>query len=212
MSDRYDISARGGRSPGGFTIIEILVVLFIVAIMAGLAAPIVGEMMRSSALRAGTSQIATAIRRTRNMAIMSGKVYCFRFIPRPSLDDQQEVGMYLAAGPISGAITPPFWPEDRIAAGGDPAVVENEPPIHVGSVGLPRQVEVAFDLTQQCLMFLPDGSAWREGMLPPLQITVMLSEDVTGSDTPSDFATRERQIISIGCLTGRIAVSDRKEE
>jgi len=190
--------ARGDR---GFTVLEMLAVLFIVVIAAGLAVPAVRTMMTSSSLRAGATQIGDALLRARNLAITSGKLHCLRIVPSPDQDGRDEAQIIQLPGmPVDN---PP-------AATWDAWIVADR---DRGGETLPPQVSARFtDSSQYYILFLPDGSAWRYGMIPSSTITVYLREDY--SQTSKDTATyddNERRIISIGSLTGRITVGRRVE-
>jgi type II secretory pathway pseudopilin PulG len=68
-------TGRRRNAPGGFTIIEVIVVLLIVMILAGMIVPAVAAGMRSTRLREAANETATAFRRARDMAITAGEIY-----------------------------------------------------------------------------------------------------------------------------------------
>lgn len=178
----------GGRA--GFTTVELVVVLLIVAILGGMIAPVVGSAVRGSILRSATSQAATALRRARNMAIAKGMPHCLRFVQgEPPLAEIYSV--------------------DEIP-GSDPA-----PPAgtgrSAGGVSLPEGSVVAFVDSSEppsYAIFLPDGSAWawRPGAVAPWPASARVRIELDAARAHGLII--ERQEIAIRALTGRIDIGE----
>lgn len=62
---------RPPRAPAGFTLIELIVTLFVVALVAGLAVPAIGRGGENIRARADVSRFAALLRHTREQAIMA---------------------------------------------------------------------------------------------------------------------------------------------
>ena len=61
----------------GFTLIELIIVLFLIGIIAGLAGLYVGKGSGSLELKKFTKDVSTAMRFARNHAVSEKKIYCF---------------------------------------------------------------------------------------------------------------------------------------
>ncbi len=173
-----------GRKVGGFTALELMAVVFIVMIMAGITVPVAMRGIRQSRMRSAASQVASGLRRARNLAIASGEVYCARFVPlAPPAIERARVDVYRLKESEIG-VTPPVWQtlddEGRIA----------------GGVMLPAHTTLLGG--QELILFLPDGSAWRPGMSSPNIVRVIPSAEYT-DPTHNDWWK-----ITVRSLSGRI--------
>lgn len=63
------VAPRSPRAPAGFTLIELIVTLFVVALVAGLAVPAIGRSGETIRARADVSRFAALLRHTREQAI-----------------------------------------------------------------------------------------------------------------------------------------------
>jgi type IV fimbrial biogenesis protein FimT len=64
---------RARRKPGGFTLLELLITLSIVAILLGLAIPSIGNLLAEARLRGHSSELSLALARARMRAVDLGK-------------------------------------------------------------------------------------------------------------------------------------------
>jgi Tfp pilus assembly protein FimT len=173
-----------------FTALELLFVLLIIVIAGGLVAPVVGSMLRSSALQAGASQVASALQKARNLAIRSGKVHVMRVVASEAPGTKGAQSAIYRLGEITELTRPMTQVEWDQFEAADKDVS--------GSV-LPVEVEVAFSGINDYIIFMPDGSAWCDGMMQPVPLEVGLLEKYWR-------AGREYQVVSITSLTGRVTV------
>ena len=67
----------GDSKRAGFTLIELIVVLFLVGIIAGLAGLYIGKDTGSLELKKFTREVSTVMRYARNRAVTEKKIYCF---------------------------------------------------------------------------------------------------------------------------------------
>lgn len=70
-SDRHEV---GGRPAGGFTLVELMVAVVLVAVFAGLAVPSLSSTMERAEARQTARELANAFRRARNQAMSRGEV------------------------------------------------------------------------------------------------------------------------------------------
>lgn len=172
------------RAARGFTAIEIVVVLLIVMILAGMVVPAVATGVRSSKLRQAASETATALRRARSMAITEGEIYGVdmnRVVPVDELRDRAAV--------IRIHPAPDFSLQTSTSAGG---------------AMLPGGVNFAGgSLTR--LFFLPDGSAAVESGVTWVPVRLVYYKPGTTMSEPGRYE------ISVRPLTGRIEVSELKD-
>lgn len=94
---------RGGH--GGFTLLELLVVLGVAGILIGISARSVGPMVRSTRFRAGVQDVSHALRTARQLAVVSGEVYCVSF----RFEDGNKNGIWEPGPPRDEALTGAFW-------------------------------------------------------------------------------------------------------
>ena len=66
-------SAAARRGSGGFTLIELLVVLVIIALVTGIASPFLVRSATTPSIDGLAREIATGLRKTRAMAVLTGK-------------------------------------------------------------------------------------------------------------------------------------------
>jgi len=178
----------GRRDAGGFTMIELVAVILIVMILAGLAAPAMGRGIRQSKMNTAAAQVATGLRRARSLAITRGRVHCAVFVSAANaseiviwdiLDDG--VGVPDGATELNALREAPDPNPQRARGGG----VQLEDATTFGS------------LPQAFVAFLPDGSAWGPGMNAVTAFTVKPLND----NNPLDI--RE---IRVGSLSGNISI------
>ena len=179
MSER-----RQRPSDRGFTVIELVTVLLIVMILAGMVVPAVVSGMRSSKLREAASETATAFRRARSLAISAGEIYGVdmnRVVPVEELRDRTAaIRIYPA---------PDFTLDISTPAGG---------------AMLPGGVNFkGTSLTR--LFFLPDGSAVVESGDSLRPVEVVYFKPGASVPEPGRFE------ITVRPLTGRIEVSELKD-
>jgi prepilin-type N-terminal cleavage/methylation domain-containing protein len=126
--------ARHGQSKG-FTIVELLIVVAIIAVMAAVSLPMLAGYFRLASVRRGASEVASEIQRARTKSIQKnanfGTVFC-----------------------IVSTTQYQFFPEDVVNAG--PGAVG---PTQEGQVFMTRQGFAAADLYNQAgpLYSLPNG-------------------------------------------------------
>ncbi len=147
-SKRLEIDSR---TQGGFSLLELTIVLLIVLVVAGIAIPnIIGE-MHTSKMRGGVSDFASLIESQRLYAIKNNQYYSTYLIPGAgSVPDQVYVDM------ISKTTNAP-------ASGGDlgTGVVSGEP----GTTGDPV-IEVPAEVSQQPAASAPNTSNLKSQLLP----------------------------------------------
>lgn len=177
--------AHGQRpSDRGFTVIEIITVLLIVMIVAGMVVPAVASGLRSSKLREAASETATAFRRARSMAISAGEIYSCQPVPLPGDPDRYQVTIHKAHDDGSPDLTFP--------AGG-----------HM----LPSRVKFTEQdpVSPANIIFLPDGSITGGGFATPAEVWI-----VHEGESPPYYG-KPHYVISFRPLTGRILVSELKD-
>ena len=173
-----------GRKVGGFTALELMAVVFVVMIMAGIVVPVAMRGVRQSRMRSAASQVASGLRRARNLAIASGEIYCARFVPlAPPAVERARVDIYqlreneIGTGPLTWQT---LDDEGRIA----------------GGVRLPAHTTLLSG--QELILFLPDGSAWDPGMQVPSGVRVQPSAEYT------DPLRNDSWNVTVRSLSGRI--------
>jgi len=178
----------GRRDAGGFTMIEIVVVIFIVMILAGIAAPAMGRGIRQSKMNTAAAQIATGLRRARSLAITRGRVHCAVFVSTANSSEiviwdilDEGVGIPDDPAELNALREAPDANPQKARGGG----VQLEGAATFGS------------LPQAFVAFLPDGSAWGPGMNAVKALTVKPLND----NNPLDI--RE---IRVGSLSGNISI------
>ena len=67
----------GESKRAGFTLIELIIVLFLVGIIAGLAGLYIGKDTGSLELKKFTKEVSAVMRSARNRAVSEKKIYCF---------------------------------------------------------------------------------------------------------------------------------------
>jgi hypothetical protein len=185
------------RKVGGFTALELMAVVFTVMIMAGIVVPVAMRGVRRSRMRSAASQVASGLRRARNLAIASGEVYCARFVPLappPVEVKRARVDVYqLKESEI--VVTPPVWQtlddEGRSA----------------GGVMLPAHTtlaSLASPTPHELILFLPDGSAWDPGMQVPSGVRVQPSAEYTEYSAEGTPLHNDCWSITVRSLSGRI--------
>ena len=75
--------ANNGRLAGrrGFTLVELMVVVIIIAIVSALAIPVIGKQLRERRIHQGAQEIAIAYRNGRSLAMARGAAVLVRFDP-----------------------------------------------------------------------------------------------------------------------------------
>ncbi len=172
----------GRRGTGGFTIIELLIVIFIFMILAGLVAPVFGRGIRQARMNTAAAQVATALRRARSLAINNGSMYGVRFA-QPTAEDPWKAVIHVVPETEIGSAD--LWADNDTG----------------GGALLDHQVEVTSPTPLPSgIFFMPDGSAWGLGMVTPPVITVALKEEYAQAGIDDS-----RQIM-VGSLSGSISV------
>ena len=69
------------RNSRGFTLLELLVVLAILALMVGLVMPVLGHSIRHAALQGASAEIRAAVRNAGMAAVTEGRITIFRGDP-----------------------------------------------------------------------------------------------------------------------------------
>jgi general secretion pathway protein H len=71
---RFSIRISGGK---GFTLIELIIVLFVIGIASGLVGIVVSRSSGNFELKNFTKDLSTVLRYARNQAVTEKKIYCF---------------------------------------------------------------------------------------------------------------------------------------
>ena len=177
---------RPRRADRGFTVIEIVVVLLIVMILAGMVIPAVTAGVRSSKLREAASETATAFRRARSMAIAAAEIYG---VYLNQVSDFAELRDRSASVQIHPA--PDLSGDTSVSAGGVML------PGGVNFVGGPSELTWIF--------FMPDGTAALASAEMWKPVKLVYFKPGASAPEPGRFE------ITIRPLTGRIQVSQRKD-
>jgi type IV fimbrial biogenesis protein FimU len=74
MSNEPDRETVGSHPAGGFTLVELMVVVVLVAVFAGLAVPSLSSTLQRADARQTARELANAFRRARNQAMSRGEV------------------------------------------------------------------------------------------------------------------------------------------
>ena len=183
------VSERRQRpSDRGFTVIELVTVLLIVMILAGMVVPAVVSGMRSSKLREAASETATAFRRARSMAISAGEIYCAQPVALVGVPDRYQVTIFKAQDDGS--------PDTNFPAGGHmlPSRVKftEQDPVSPGNI-----------------IFLPDGSIAGAGFVSPTEVWIVDEDESPPYNDASNV--KPHYVVSFRPLTGRIEVSELKD-
>ncbi len=140
---------------GGFTLVEVMVVLLIGIIVAAISIPTVAGVMRSSRLSGSTISLAAMVRSARSRAISTMEVHCLEIV---------ETGP-----PGEKIIEARVYPE---GASGDPDRQVSSARLETGIV---CEADPAPELI---LEFQPDGSARYDGVSTPFSLwEVKLAHD-----------------------------------
>jgi prepilin-type N-terminal cleavage/methylation domain-containing protein len=83
----------GKHVSGGFSLIEILIVLVILSILAGVAVPSLNGVFRESRARGVTAQLAADISHARMLAVRSGRGASLQFTGPTSYEVREGVGV-----------------------------------------------------------------------------------------------------------------------
>jgi prepilin-type N-terminal cleavage/methylation domain-containing protein len=177
------------RREAGWTLVEVLAVLFILAILAGLSAPVVVQMARADRLRSASTAVSGALLRARSLAISSGEIYCMRLTP------------WSETAPARACVY--RVSEEDLASIASWGVADWEVRLS-GSLALPPETQCSSGGAY--LMFLPDGSAAGPSFAaPPTPAFTVLP-----APGYEHYAYDESQETAVHPITGRIVVGPRK--
>ncbi len=147
-----------GTISAGFSLIELLVVMGIIAAMAAVALPAISQYVRNYQIRGATQQVVGELQAARNKAITKNVNLGVVFITRSATtyqwaieDDQTGVGA--SRSTTRPTLNPAFLGNAQTGAGADVAQVS---PVFT----LPPRIQ--FDTT--CPAPAPTGGAWKSGM------------------------------------------------
>ncbi len=87
-----------GASEGGFTIVELLTGIMVIAVMAGIAVPQVLDMLLAYRLRTAALQVASVLHHSRQSAVSTLRRYRFRFEPAEGPDPGGAYHLEIADG------------------------------------------------------------------------------------------------------------------
>lgn len=134
-------------------------------------------------MRSAASQVASGLRRARNLAIASGEIYCAHFHnPDPLFKEAHpRVDLYWVRA-TDGVPGLGFTGWSTLGTG--------------GGVNLPGGTQMAF--SQEFVAFLPDGSAWGPETLVPQPIKVEPAPDY------ADPSRNDSWLVTVRSLSGRI--------
>ena len=159
----------------GYTVIEMLTVLFIIVIVGALIAPGLGQLMKRSKVSSSVAAVAGALRTARALAITTNDVYHVRV--------HTSGGEYWLSA---------VWvrDEDKRHVVPVPALAENE----YETLASGRLEEGTRLTSGQALLFWPDGSAWWDPSFPEVIFTVEV-EDPDEHDTPVRIRVRASGVV-----------------
>jgi prepilin-type N-terminal cleavage/methylation domain-containing protein len=174
------------RRPGGFTLVEMLLVLAVLMMMAGLVWPSVTRLYSEHSLRQAAEGVRVRLTAARVNAIATGIAYQFRFEPSGRRFVVLPVSSDDAAG-TPGQSTRPAWK----VSGALPYKVQFELPLNPQAAatipvqplpqdlfaGLPDGAQLASVNWSPPVLFYPDGSAdnFVLGFVDQRQQTVQLT-------------------------------------
>jgi type II secretory pathway pseudopilin PulG len=158
-------------------------VIFIIMILAGLAAPVAGRGIMQSRMNSAAAQAVTALKAARNRAITKGRVHCAVF------DNSVGQSKIVTWDIIDEGLGVPSSLPTLPAAGWERA----------GGAQLEKGATFGA-LPQAFIVFLPDGSAWGPGMqaVREFKVTPDAEHDVPGT-------LDERRIV-VGSLSGSVSI------
>ena len=106
MRERIPKPACTPSPPCGLTLVELLVVLFIMSIMLAIAVPIVRPPVEARAVREGARMVSTALTSARTRAIQTGRPVGVMFEPSDAAGRTAAVLHYVqVAAPMSGTLS-----------------------------------------------------------------------------------------------------------
>ena len=112
----------GGRRPGGFTLLELMVVMFIIALAAGIVAPSIGRSTDALRVRAEVATFSAVLRQAREQAITTRKAH--RVVVDPA---EHQVRVLVGDDVKRTRAFPARWTVDAPGATGTGLAVRFEP-------------------------------------------------------------------------------------
>jgi general secretion pathway protein H len=185
------------RKPGGFSLVELMIVLAIMALVFGLAAPRIAKEMSVLHLRTTAKQIAASLRWARSQALSTGKVYNAIFD-----GSGQRVIISDYAGTLDAADTKLVG---SAGEGGSQAEVENS------DAAMPKQVLKIFDLPDDIFILRIEIAEVRDtdpGEQSIYQLTFFPDGTSMGGEITIADEQKRSFIIGVDFLTGIVSLEE----
>ena len=185
------------HAPGGFSLIELIIVLAIMALVFGMAAPRIAKEMGVLHLRTTAKQVAASMRWTRSQAMSTGKIYNAIFDC-----NEQRIIISDYAGALDTAATKP------VQTAGDGASQQED---DTTGASMPKPTLKIFELPEDIFISrieIADVVDANPGEQSIYQLTFFPDGTTMGGEITIADGKRRSFIITVDFLTGIVSLEE----